>query len=118
MFPEAVAQAERAERLLRPNPDALPLAAVAYAVSGKRSEAERILSELRTLEKTRYYDPTHIAAIYDSLGDIDEAVHWYTKAFDQRTQDFLYSVASPGESWENARSDPRYQALVARVGLP
>ena len=118
MIPEAIAQAERAEPLLSSDPDVLPLLAITYAVVGRRADALRVLEQVKQAAAERYFDPTHIAAIYDALGDIDEAIVWYRKGFEQRSPDVIYGVRTQPEPWHHVKSDPRYQELVARLGFP
>ncbi len=45
-----------------------------YAVSGKRVEAQRVLSELKESSKQRYVPSYNIAVIYAGLGEKDQSV--------------------------------------------
>ena len=57
--------------------------AYAYAVSGRRAEARRILDELEELRKRRYVPGYHIAIIYVALGENDQAFEWLEKASEE-----------------------------------
>ena len=51
----------------------------AYALSGKREEAQKNLDELLQQSKQRYVSPASIALIYVALGDKDQAFTWLEK---------------------------------------
>jgi hypothetical protein len=52
-------------------------------------------------------DPATFADVHASLGEIDEAVHWYRKAFEDRSPDMVYMKVS-------SRLNPR---LAANAGF-
>ena len=69
------------------------------------------------------YDKKHgdmpVAAMvftYSSLGNKDRAFAWLNKAVEQRSWVIIYLKADP--VWDPLRSDPRFGALLRRVGLP
>jgi TolB-like protein/DNA-binding winged helix-turn-helix (wHTH) protein/cytochrome c-type biogenesis protein CcmH/NrfG len=88
----------------------------AYAATGKTAEAKRILRELEDEAKTRYVAPCLIAALYVGLGDKEQAFIWLEKAFQER--DVLLMTLKIESHFDPLRSDPRFQELVRRVGLP
>jgi serine/threonine-protein kinase len=118
MFPEAIAQAEGAEELTRSDPTMWPLVAIAYATAGRTSDARRILDELRELGTERYFEAAAFAGIYEALGETEEAIVWYRRAFDERSPDLPGVANAFQEPWRSLRSDPRYQELVARMNFP
>ena len=85
------------------------------ARAGRRSEAEAVLRELQDLREKRYLSPAFIAAIYAGLGEKNEAFGWLEKAFRLRSRYLVWLKVAP--EYEQLRSDPRYQELVARIGL-
>ena len=56
------------------------------------------------------------AFTYTSLGDKDHAFAWLGKAVEQRNWMIIYLKRDP--VWDPLRSDPRFSALLRRVGLP
>src|SRR5260370_23118770 len=52
----------------------------AYAMAGKRYEAQKALAELQELSKQRYVSPSVFALIYAALGDKDQAFAWLHKS--------------------------------------
>lgn len=69
------------------------------------------------LEKAKQGDPRSFwtAGLYAKLGERDKAFEWLDKALNERAINFTYLIADP--RFDNIRSDPRYDALLARVGL-
>src|SRR5213075_67657 len=63
--------------------DRYPVLAYAYAVSGKRDEALKILNEQQRLAKQRYISPYNLAIIYTGLGDKDRAFEVLNRAVDE-----------------------------------
>jgi adenylate cyclase len=87
----------------------------AYAVSGNREAAQKIIVELQELSKNRYVSSFQIAAIYAGLGEKDEVFAWLEKAFAERSDGLVNLNAE--QRFDNLRSDPRFTDLVRRVGL-
>ena len=86
----------------------------AYAKSGRRKDAERILAELRKLEGDSSLD---IVKIEIALGHKEEALTWLeTRYLAQADDDLLWIKVDP--VYEPLRSDPRFQALLRRMNFP
>ena len=83
------------------------------AMSGDRPAAFRAMQEL---QRRTYASPWLVAVIYAQLNDKDRAFEWLQKAYEGREHDLVFANAWP--LFDNLRSDPRYQELVRRVGLP
>jgi len=88
----------------------------AYALTGQRGEAQRILDALNKLSREKYVPPHLFAVIYSALGDKDQAFDWLEKSFTGRSEYLVYLNVIP--TLGNLRSDPRFHNLVRRVGLP
>jgi len=88
----------------------------ALAVAGHRAEARAVLEGLRQLSSTRYVSPYSVALVHAGLGDRDQALAWLDKAYDERSDYMPYLKLEP--MLDSLRSDPRFAALVRRVGLP
>jgi len=86
----------------------------AYAVSGRKEEALKIVDELESRHPTNYSVDADIALIYVGLDDRDEAINRLNKAFDAR---FKASILRR-PAFDPLRSDPRFQDLLRRMGLP
>jgi hypothetical protein len=53
---------------------------------------------------------------YAGLGDKDETFRWLEKAYQERSNQVVWLAADPW--WYPMYSDPRFQDLIRRVGLP
>lgn len=116
MYEEAIAEFEKAIELGGRLPYSVATLGRAYAKSGKRGEALKILEELEQPSRRLYASPVRIASIYAALGDKEQAFRWLEKAYHDRTDHLLYLRIDP--DLDSLRSDPRFQDLVRRVGLP
>jgi serine/threonine protein kinase/Flp pilus assembly protein TadD len=86
-----------------------------YAVTGRRSQALRILKELEGKYARRETIGIELAVVYFGLGEKDQAFAWLERDFEQRSGSlpFITYISKP----EIPRSDPRYADLVRRMGL-
>jgi serine/threonine-protein kinase len=95
----------------------LPLAALghAHAAAGDEREARMILRELERLSGERYVCPYDVAGIHVGLGDVDEAFRCLERACEERSSWLIFLAAEP--CFDALRADPRFDALLARIGL-
>jgi TolB-like protein/Tfp pilus assembly protein PilF len=116
---DAFAQTEIAERRIAGGSAPLSRSwlGVTYATCGESARARQKLDELHALEKTQYVDPVTFAAIHSALGEVDAALRWYEKAFEDRTPNMVYALIAPRFSPELA-GNLRYKAIVDRMGFP
>ena len=114
MNDDAVAELQKAVQLSGGSPTCIANLARAYVASGKRSEAEKLLSDLRKRSTPGYSHASEIAVIYVSLGDTDQAMSWLQKGYEERFNPGV--LLRPG--FDPLRSNPRFQDLASRVGLP
>src|ERR1700722_14942409 len=114
VYEQAVVELQRAVQLSARSPTCIANLARAYALSGRRSEAVKLLSDLKTSSTPGFSHASEIAAIYVSLGDKDEAMNWLEKGYTERFNPGV--LIRPG--FDPLRSDPRFRDLVHRIGLP
>ena len=86
--------------------------AYAYAVSGMRDEASKILNDLKN-RSAQVSNAPEIAMVYVGLDEKDEAMAWLEKAYAERFSPWV--LMRP--CFNPLRSDPRFQNLLHRVGL-
>ena len=110
---EAVAEFERAAATSGPRGPALR--AYAFAATGRRAEATRILRDLVTEGASEYVPPFHVAMAYAGLGDADAAIRWLERACTERDPHAGSVDAVP--AFAELRTDPRYLAVVRRLGM-
>lgn len=97
------------------SPDEPASLAIAYARSGKLTEARKILNELKQQSKRMYVSPSVFASLYLALGESDQAFAWFDKAFDDRDNMMILLKVEP--YFDPFRSDPRFTKLLERVGF-
>ena len=103
----------------RRGPDAQNMAQLvlghAYAVAGRKGDAEAVLKELSGAATKRYVPPYPVAAIYVGLGRFDEAFAWFERAYEGRDSWMAYLAIDP--RMDVLRADPRYADLTRRLKL-
>jgi TolB-like protein/predicted Ser/Thr protein kinase len=89
----------------------------AYAVSGKKTDAEKVLDQLKEMSTQRYVAPYNVAVIYAGLGEKDEAFSWLQRAYDERSY-ILPVYLNTDSRLDSLHSDLRFEELRRRVGMP
>jgi TolB-like protein/DNA-binding winged helix-turn-helix (wHTH) protein/Tfp pilus assembly protein PilF len=107
--------ASAAERAGDTSPMDLATLAGIYAVSGRRGDAERVLTRLKELASTRYVCPYEMATAHAALGQRDKALDWLRKAVDDRSVCIPDVKTDP--RLDGLRSDPRFRQLLHEVGF-
>ena len=116
---KALIESEKAVAVAGPDdrPFFISTLACIYAKTGRKEEAIRILNELEEFSKQRhyaiYYDA--FAPVYYCLGDYDETFRIFEKAYDEHSELLPFSLIDP--FYDELRSDPRFIALLKKVGL-
>ena len=116
LYEEAVSEYQKAIALEPGSPRLAAGLARAYAAAGKRTEALKIISNLRELSKQRYVSPYGIAMIYAALGDFGQTFAWLEKAYEERSVGLVEFKVSPW--FDPLRSNPRFQNLFRRMNFP
>jgi tetratricopeptide (TPR) repeat protein len=114
MYPEAIAEFQKGVKLSG-SPLMLALLGHAYAASGKRAEAQQVLSDLQQLQSQRYVSPYTVAAIYAGLNDQDQALKWLRRAYDERDIWLMNMKVDP--VFIKLRQNRKFTDLLASVGL-
>jgi TolB-like protein/DNA-binding winged helix-turn-helix (wHTH) protein/Flp pilus assembly protein TadD len=114
---EAISEYQKAIEMSNGDQDATASLAHAFAVIGRRSEAEKILRDFERKSKSTYVSPYAIATIYAGLGEKDKAFELLERAYQERSLDLSWHLKADLRI-DNLRSDPRFQDLARRVGYP
>jgi TolB-like protein len=112
---KAIAQLKAARKA----PGGIPLVdavlGLAYAVSGHKEQAQKVVDAFTATARKRYIPPTYFGILYAGLGDKDQALAWLEKAFQERADLLTWLNVEP--MMDDVRSDPRFQDLIRRIGL-
>ena len=87
----------------------------ALAPLGRSDEAEAILARLEEESGQHYIRSEILAMGYAAVGNLDKAFACLEKAFQARSAGLIYLHLDPG--YAPLRQDPRYDALVKRLGV-
>ncbi len=111
-----------AERVLR---EALTLeGAAAYskatlgwllARSGNREAATELLRELDAAREQGYVSPVAFAILHIGLGNLQDALDWSERAYDERRGWLAYVNVNP--IFDPLRNEPRFRSLVQKMRL-
>jgi serine/threonine-protein kinase len=85
------------------------------AREGKRAEAEQLLAELEATRAKGYVSPVAFAILHIGLGNLDEALDWMERAYDERRGWVVY--ANVNAVFDPLREKPRFKALVEKMRL-
>jgi len=116
LYEPAILALQKSIPLSAGSPDEPASLALAYALSGKPGEARKILGELEQQAKRKYIAPSTLADIYGALGEKDRAFALLDMAYDERDNMMILLKVEP--VFDPLRPDPRFEALLRRVGFP
>jgi serine/threonine protein kinase/Flp pilus assembly protein TadD len=88
----------------------------ALEANGERGYRQKLLELLKKEAEQKYVAPSDFAALYAYLGQKQQAFEWLEKAY-QSYDPGLYSLKI-NPLYASLRSDPRYQQMLKRIGLP
>jgi tetratricopeptide (TPR) repeat protein len=116
MYAEAITEIQKALPLSGNTPFVTGLLGYAYAVSGNRAEALKIVGEMKESAKQRYVSAYHVALVYAGLGEKGQALDWLEKAYEEHNEPLIWVGVDP--KLDPLRSDPRFVRLLQRLNLP
>lgn len=115
-LPESIAEYQKAVELSNGDLNRVASLGHAYAVSGDRADAERILRDIEERSKSGNASPYFAGTVYAGLGQKDKAMQLIEQACREKSVDVAWLKFDVRT--DNLRSDPRFQKLLSRVGLP
>jgi TolB-like protein/tetratricopeptide (TPR) repeat protein/class 3 adenylate cyclase len=114
-YPEAIAEFSKARELSHGNSEAIASVGYVAALADDKRKARVVLDELKNLSNQHYIPPVNIALVYNGLGDQNEALSWLEKACEER--DVRLTLLKVDPRWDSFRSNPRFVAILKRIGL-
>ena len=121
MHQNAISALQKALIFTDREPLVLGVLAHAHARAGQRAEALKLVSELKRLDERVGPEDRNIPRFsfifaYAGLGDKEQAFAWLERAYQERRDPMTTLNIEPFV--DPLRSDPRFQDLLRRVGLP
>ena len=74
------------------------------------------LRDLQELSKRRFVSPLDIARLHAQVGNREEALALLERATDEDMTGL--SLLKVDQAWDPVRADPRFAAVVRRIGIP
>jgi len=112
----AIPELRKAVELSRGTPLMVSALAHAYARSGNRAEAEKLLAQLQAKSMNHYVSPYYFAIVCVGLGRTEEALDWLEKAFGDRSNGLVFLKVEP--ELDDLRSNSRFIALQQKLEFP
>ena len=116
MYPTAVAELQKTVEISRRDSMSVAALAYAYGMSGQKAEAQKLLDEMTQRSEREYVSPYYIAVAHVGLEERDQALASLEKAYQDR--DYRLRLLKADPVWDSLRSDPLFQDIQRRVGLP
>jgi TolB-like protein len=115
-YPEAIAAAETSVRQFGRGPIHVSTLAMAYGFGGRRRDAQKLIDELQARAQKHYVPPIFFMHAYSGIGEINKALTWTERAYEDHDQNLFWLKVSP--SFDALRSEPRFQAVLRRMNFP
>jgi tetratricopeptide (TPR) repeat protein len=87
----------------------------AYAIAGKKEEAEQILRELESAPKNKYISNYDWAVLYSGFRDKEKTLNALEKAYEERNGRMPNVAVHPQFAF--LRQEPGFQRLLLQMGL-
>jgi TolB-like protein/Tfp pilus assembly protein PilF len=110
---EAILEYQKA-RALNDDPFVLGLLGNAYARSGNKTEALKILEQVKEVSRHRYVSTYSFAIVYLALGDNEEALRWLERCYQDRAGADIGWIRVDS-MLDLLRDDPRFEALAEKI---
>jgi len=114
-YPEAIAAFTKAKELSHGNSHTIGSIGYVAGLTGDKTTAQAVLDELHTRSAQAYIPPCNVALVYNGLGNQDEALRQLEKAVEEHDVHLSFLKVDP--KWDLLRSNPRFTAILKRIGL-
>jgi TolB-like protein len=87
--------------------------AMAYFALGRKADSDAALAQMLKSQTNR---PFLISSVYAFRGELDEALKWLQRAYEQKDPSLL--LLKSQLMFDKLEGDPRYKALLKKMNLP
>lgn len=91
------------------------LLASALIATGKIEEARQVFAKSIEARSSKA-SAIEFAIFFTAIGDLDSTFQWLERAYEEQDAELLWLSIDP--IYDNIRQDPRFSALLARIGKP
>ncbi len=112
---QAIPVLEKAVSVTNGSPNVIAPLIGAYAHTGRRKEALRLLEDLKRRHQTGYVPAAAFLNAYIGLGDVDQAFVWLERAYEEQSNSLSFIKQFP--YFDPLRNDPRFADVIRRIGL-
>ena len=116
MYPEAIDEFNKTDAALPGWVVTIAGMGNAYGEWGRQADAKQVLLRLNQMAREKYVTPYGVALVHAGLGDKEQSFAWLNKAVAGRSHWLVWVNRDP--RWDRLRSEPRFDDLKKRVGLP
>jgi len=114
-YDQAIAEYSGLLTLSGNDPPRLAGLGCAYALAGRKLQAQKVVAQLKETSNIHYVSPYFLGVVYAALADKDEAFTWLEKSYEQHD---LYLVRLKVDPMiDLLRADPRFKRLLHRMNL-
>ena len=113
---DAAAEFESELRRRGRTPTLLANLAATRFLAGQLAEGNALLHELEAMTAETYLSPAGLAMVHFAAGNRDRAYELLDTAIEQRDRGAIFLGVNP--YFRNERTEPRFQRLLTRIGLP
>jgi len=112
---DAIAALEPGSRGANARPGVMSALAIAYVAAGREADARALIRTVEARASREFFSRTWLARAYAALGDNPRALTWLERAYDER--DGWVTFANVDPMMDPLRDEPRFRAIVAKMGL-
>jgi TolB-like protein/DNA-binding winged helix-turn-helix (wHTH) protein len=113
---KAAQESLKADELFGTEPGKMAQLKEAFAKSGAQGYWRRTLENYKDTAKSKYVEPVLVAQACVRIGDKECAFKWLERGYEERDDLMINLKVEP--VFDSLHSDPRFQDLVRRVGIP
>jgi TolB-like protein/DNA-binding winged helix-turn-helix (wHTH) protein/Flp pilus assembly protein TadD len=112
---EAIVECRKTVALMNRSAGSLELLATAYGYAGRRSDALRVLDEMKRRSESTFVPAGAFVNPYLALHDYNKAFLWFDRGCAEQSGILQFLKVHP--FFDPIRGDPRFQKLLQRVGF-
>lgn len=114
-YAQAIEEFGKAREFSHGNSEAIASIGYSAALAGDKVKALAVLDELKALSDEHYIPPVNVALVLNGLGEQEAALDSLEKGCAER--DVRLTMLKVDPRWDSLRSNPRFVAILKRIGL-